>query len=326
MKKILTFLAAVLFAALPFAGATDGDARDHRSTRRVVSSHLPSAAGHTVASAKTETREYKLSGFRGLDVSWVYQVVLTQSNKYSVRIEAPENLMDYLDVRVSDNTLKLGLKKNHASRRIEMGGRNVVRAYVSMPSLNELEMSGATKLDASGQFNAHREFKLDLSGASQARGLNIKADEVEIDCSGASHFELSGHFDKLECDMSGAAKGTLTGNVKRVEMDLSGAAKLIQNGSIGSLEMDASGSANYTLTGGLDSFTLEGSGAAKVDTAEAPADRVRVRLSGAANASVDVRKEFSVDLTGAARCRYRAGAKLRITEQSVSRGASLNKL
>lgn len=305
MKRFLTLLTAALFAALPYASAVE----------------------RIEPSAKTESRDYRLSGFRKLDISWVYQVELTQSGKYSVRIEAPENLMEYLDVRVVDGTLKLGLKEKFTSRRIDMGGsRNAVRAYISMPSLNELEMSGAAKLNASGQFNAHREFKLDLSGATQAMGLSIKADEAEVDCSGASRFELNGNFDKLECDLSGAAKGTLAGNAKRTEIDLSGAAKLSQNGNIGTLTMEASGSASYTLNGNIDAFTLDASGAAAINTVEAPAERVRVSLSGAAKASVDVQKEFSVHLTGAAGCRYRAGNKLRITSQSVERGASLNKI
>lgn len=301
MKKIITLLAAALVAALPFAVAAEHP------------------------DAKVQSREYKLSGFRSLDISWSYRVELTQSGSYSVRVEAPESLMEYLDIRVADGTLKLGVKGKISGKKFDLS-QNEVRVYISMPGLSALEMSGASRLTASGQFNARGEFKLDMSGSTQASGLNIKADEVEIDCSGASKFDLSGNFDKLELDMSGAGTATLNGNVGRAEMELSGAAKLNQNGKIGTLEMEATGASKYNLNGSLGGFALEASGAAKVNTLDAPADRVSVRLSGAANASVDVRQELSVNLSGAAGCRYRAGAKLRITNQTIARGASLTQL
>lgn len=302
MKKILSLLAAVLFAALPAAAA----------------------ANLTEAEAKVRTQEYKLSGFRSLDISWVYRVELTQSSKYSVRVEAPEDLMDHLDIKVVGSTLKLGTK--NTARSLRLNDRNNVRVYISMPSVSEIEMSGASRLTAVGQFNARKEFKLDMSGSTHAEGLYLKCDQVEIDCSGSSRFDLRGDFDKLELDMSGASNATLNGDVKNAEIDMSGAAKLTQRGKIGTLEIDASGSANYNLSGSLNMLEVEASGAAKINTLEASANQASIRMSGAANASIDVQKELSVHLDGAASCRYRSADKARIVSQSVGRGASLSKL
>ena len=131
MKKIITFLTAAVLAALPLSA--------------VQTSPEPAA--------KQETKEFKLSGFHGLDVSWIYQVELTRSARYSVRVEAPDFAMPYLKVKVSDGVLELETEDLPIDirRRLE-NNRHQVRVFVSMPELTSLEMSGATKLQASGEF------------------------------------------------------------------------------------------------------------------------------------------------------------------------------
>ncbi|MBQ9661210.1 MAG: DUF2807 domain-containing protein [Bacteroidales bacterium] len=301
MKKMLTLVAAALLAALPLA-----------------------AAGSVPEPAARQTQDYRLSGFRGLNVSWIYQVELTRGANYSVRVEAPDFVMPYLEVKVQDGKLCLGTRDLPRDVRIKMeSGRNAVKAYVTMPQLTDLEMSGATRLTASGQFDAHREFEMKLSGAAKVLKLQVKGTEAEISCSGAAKLELTGDFDKMDLEMSGATGANLSGTVKKADIELGGAAKLAQDGQIGRLELEASGAANYKLTGSLDELELEASGAAKINTSDVPADRARIRLAGAANAIIHVRQELSVSLSGASTCRYRSGTGLRITEQNVSRGSTL---
>jgi hypothetical protein len=68
---------------------------------------------------------------------------------------------------------------------------------------------------------------------------------------------------------------------------------------------------------------IEASGAAKIQTSDVQARSAKVRLSGAAGAIIDVQEELDATLSGASSLRYRAGDKLRITGQNVSRGASI---
>ena len=70
MKKFFILLATALIAVLPL------------SARTVSEPDL---------SAKTETKEYQLNNFTGLDVSWIYQVDLVQASRHAVRVDAPAN-------------------------------------------------------------------------------------------------------------------------------------------------------------------------------------------------------------------------------------------
>jgi len=246
-------------------------------------------------------------------VSSIYHVELSRSEQFSVKVEAPDFVMPYLDVKTENGKLKLGMKEmpQNIRLKLETKGRKEVRAFVSMPTLAGLNMSGASKLASRGEvFPAGREFDLKMSGATHLEGLSVEAGEADIKCSGAAKFKLKGSFDNMDLELSGAVSGSLdTGSkaLREMKVKLSGASNLEWSGSAGEL-------------------SLTGSGAAKIDASGAPADKADVRLSGASMATVNVEKELSVNLSGASACHYKSGAQFRITKQSISRGATIKQL
>lgn len=306
MKRFLTLLAAAVIAALPLS-----------ATQTV---------NNPADAAKQETKEYRLNGFSGLDVSWIYQVELTQSGRYGVRVEAPDFILPYLRVEVRGGNLILGLEDTprEIRRRIENGGRNEVRAYVSMPDLGELKVSGAAKVTGKGDFSSRKPFKMELSGAVNVRDLSVKASAADIDASGAAKFSLTGKYDKMSVRLSGSVNANMTADAKTVNIGTSGAAKLSLKGTLGEVELRASGAANTEFNGSIEQLDAEGSGAAKLSANQAPARRAKINFSGASNGMIEVRDELSVSLSGASKLNYHPGPGLRITDQSVSRASTLS--
>lgn len=275
-----------------------------------------------------ESKTYPLSGFDALDVSWTFQVELTQSPDYSVVVEAPDFIMPYLDVRVQKSCLKLGVSDitRDIRKRLEKGNFRMI-ARVSMPALSAVDMSGATKLEGSGSFRpAKDKFELELSGAAKVESLSVSASRCEIDCSGASKFVLDGDFDSLEVDLSGAAKGNMKSNGNKADIDLSGSSKLFLEGRYQNVKAEAGGAASAEMKGAADQLVFEGSGAAKGAFLDCPVRSARVDLSGAAKIRLEVEEDLSVRLSGAASCQYRAGDRFTLSSTDVSRGATLKKL
>lgn len=302
MKKLLTLFAATLMAL------------------------VPAAAGNQPEAAQMETKTFQVASFDGLDVSWIYHVELTKSSRQSVEVEAPDFVMPYLQVKVREKTLALGIANLPVDvrRKLERGNYEVT-ARVSMPELKDLEMSGASKLVAEGDFQTPR-FEMELSGASSFRDLRMKADQADIECSGASKFQLKGQLKEIKMDLSGASKGTLESSGDKINMDMSGSSKLELTGVYGSIKTDVSAASHLTVKGALDSIRLYGSGAAKIDLMESPVKEAWVELSGAASARIFVQEKLGVHLSGAAKCQYKSGDRLQITEMDVDRAASLKKL
>ena len=290
MKRFLILCAAALLAAIPFQTAR--------------------ATAPDPASASRETREYQLHNFDGLDISWTYKVELSRESRYGVSVEAPDFIFPYLEVEVRDGVLSLGVRElpKDIRKKIEALSRSgEIRAKVSMPELTLLSMSGASQLTTKDEF-LHRndKFKMRLSGATAVRGLALKAIDADIVCSGAAKFELKGEFDRVDMVLSGAVNGKLKSSPKKMDMMLSGAATLETEGEVAEL-------------------SVQGSGAAKINAGKTPSRTAEVRLSGATRCDLDVRESLSVSLSGASSCRYHGPEGLRISTQSVSRGASLTR-
>ena len=112
MKRIFTLLAAATLGILPLAATVPA---------------VPDPAD-----VKMETKSYPLSGFSELQVGWTYQVALTQADRYSVRVEAPDFVVPYLDVKVTGDRLVLDITEmtipltGLADRLDALGAENVV--------------------------------------------------------------------------------------------------------------------------------------------------------------------------------------------------------
>ena len=285
MKRFISILAAAMVAVLPLA-AESASELDFR-----------------------EVKTFDVESFDALDVSWIYKVELTQGKNHGVTIEAPDFIMEYLDVKVRKSRLILSIKDMPLSvrRKVETGKYEIL-ATLSMKKLSSLEMSGASKLFADGQFHPDGDvFKMELSGASSAKGLDIVASKADIDCSGASKFEMKGKLKDVKMNLSGAAKGSIDSDLKSIYMDISGAAKITMIGTAGDL-------------------LATGSGAAKLDMVDCPVLWADVDLSGASKASIQVHETLKLRLSGASTLNYRAGDKLQILETDVSRGTTLRRM
>ena len=307
MKRFLTLLAAVLVAALPALRAAD---------------YEPTAASR-------DSREYQLRGFDGLNIGWTYKVELSCASRYGVTVEAPDFIFPYLKVEVRNGILVLDTKElpRDIRRKIEALSRSgEIRAIVSMPELTTLSMSGASQLTTQDEFRHRNDhFSMRLSGATNVRGLSVKAVEAVIECSGAAKFNVTGEFDRVDLELSGAVNGTLAASPKMSQLELSGAVKLFWKGNLGKTEIQAAGAVSAEIEGAVNELKLDGSGAAKVNTAKAPSRNADIRLSGAAKCEIDVRESLNVSLSGATTCRYHASDRLRISTQSISRGSSLTR-
>ena len=167
-----------------------------------------------------KTEEFNFSDFTRVAVGGAFEVEVVHSNSYSVSVTADDSLFKNLKVTKEGETLKVGHSK-HIGWRVRTSRP---KAKITMPALNELKLSGASKGTVSG-FNSLEDFKLKLSGASSVNG-DITAGNAEIDCSGASRVELTGSAKDAVIEASGASRMELAGfSVHDAAIKLSGASR-----------------------------------------------------------------------------------------------------
>lgn len=287
---------------------------------------LSSLAYGEGASNKYVTRDYDLKGFTGISASGIYDVKLEKSDTWKVTVSMPQELEDYMEVKVTNG--KLVLSNKQVPLRLSKNYKNwTVTATVAMPVLKSLSISGAAKFETNDSFDlGSGTFKLEVSGAGKANGLDIIAKELDMEMNGATSATLSGEFDYADIEMGGAAKCNFSINADKLEQELSGAAKAYHNGNFNAVDLEASGASVFSLNGAVDVMEIEGSGAAKIETSRATAREVRASVSGATNCEINAFDYLRVDASGASSVRYVDNDNMKLDIRSISRGSSITKM
>ena len=237
-------------------------------------------------------------------------------------------LQEYLQVYVNNGVLKIGWNKNIPAKLQKELGNWTCKAEIAMPKLRKLEMSGATSLKCDDTFDLGREeISLDLSGASKIKSLNVNAEKLDAEISGACSYKLTGNFNEAELDLSGAASGSFKINADKAEVDVSGAAKTNMDGNFGKIEVDASGACILNLNGKVGKLEVDASGASNVKAMDAEIEDALLETSGTANCSVNVTNSLMIeDATGASHINYKAPKNLGVMTKSIGRMASVNRV
>lgn len=182
-----------------------------------------------------ENRE--ISDFKSVDVGGVFQVEITAQKDFSVEVEADDNLLPLIKTEVRGGVLKI-----EAEKKIE--SRNPIIVRISMPDVEDLDVSGAAKVSLTNLSNENLQIHssgaskikiegtttnlaVDVSGASKIEAENLKAENVSVDASGASNVSVS-VSNELKVDASGASNISYSGTPKNLEKKTSGASNVKQ--------------------------------------------------------------------------------------------------
>lgn len=215
--------------------------------------------GNSVVPSGSITEQVKNeSNFDGISVSHAFNVYITFTEATeSIRIEANENLHEYIEVKKSGSTLSIGLKDNINIRR----GSATLNAYISAKNMSDFKASGASNIYMQN---------------------SLIENDVFIDLSGASNFSGYIEVSHLKANISGASDLKLTGIAKEVEFDASGASNLNDYGlTITNFEASLSGASSAHITVNNELF-IEASGASDVHYKGTGIVK-RQNLSGASN-------------------------------------------
>lgn len=211
-----------------------------------------SLIGALEGSGKLTSHDYPFEDFTNVEVSTAFQVTITESDDYGVSVTADDNILELIEVRMTDGTLTLDLDA--------FVTKVTLKATITMPALDKLDVSGATRATLSG-FSSTEPLTLVASGASAIIG-DITAGDANLEISGASKIELEGTAAELVADVSGASH-LLLGDFRVTHADLviSGASSGTVN-LTGRLDADVSGASRLTYIGEPTMGDINTSGAA----------------------------------------------------------------
>jgi len=185
-----------------------------------------------------EARTYE--AFTSLDVSDNIEVELIRDSLKQMVVSAPEKVLSQIKTEVTDGRLRIYTDKFLLNYP--------VKVTLSVDSLYEIEASSASKITTIGSLTTSS-FKLNLSGASQAKLELYVLGKTDIYLSGASVAELVGTSANILVDANGASKlKAELFRTKNAVAESSGAARVEVYASE-SANANASGAGEIDVTG-----------------------------------------------------------------------------
>ena len=232
--------------------------------------------GYTTGSGNLENKQYDLKDFNKVEISNSFEFEIKQSSSYSVNVTCHENIIPYLDVFLSNDTLVVRLKAGFHTNgdlnaiialpqlvRLDVSGasRGSARGFTSDSDL-ELRVSGASQLDAGMEAGA---CVIDISGLSKVTG-NLIIKQTSLRVSGASRCELKGSAGNSDIEVSGASEASLKDfQLQNVDINVSGASTAIIK-TDGILNLDISGASKLEYYGNPTLSKVSVTGASKISS------------------------------------------------------------
>jgi hypothetical protein len=234
----------------------------------IIASVLLASALTTGCSDKIITTPEDFKDFSRVDIQNFFDAQITKGS-YSIAITSSEALRDYISVSKQGDTLTIRLSPNHPfTDFIHM--RKLLKVSISMPAVNGISLSGASKCVVRG-FESADSLSLDVSGASNLNVDALKTGPADISVSGSS---------KLD--------GTLTSTNTKFEIE---------------------GASRVVLAGTASTVDIVSSGASVLDLEKFVHKSATVTLSGSSQATIDARESLDFSLSGASRLYFLSNPK-----------------
>ena len=190
---------------------------------------------------KTETRS--AGQFNDVQVSGSVDLYIKQDSNRSVKIEADQNLLEYIEVYNEGDRLVVRTRNGYNLRPSQD-----IKVYVSSPVFKKLETSGACDIYSENQIVSSDPIELGMSGSCDGK-LDLKAPKVITDLSGACSIEIKGETKDFSAGGSGSTNFKCFGLMaENVEVDISGAGDAEVYASV-KLDVDVSGAASVRYKG-----------------------------------------------------------------------------
>lgn len=207
---------------------------------------------------KKESRE--VSNFTSLSSHGAMDVQIAYGTSNSIQIEADENLLPYIETTVENGKLTIQPKKN-----INIKSRSRMVVYVSMNSINSLQLSGSGNINGEGAFSSDGKTEIKVAGSGNIKIGFVSFKDLGLFVSGSGNIDLKASAaNNVTVTVSGSGNIDCS-NVacNDVEVKISGSGNVKVNAA-NSINANIYGSGNVFYKGSATNITTKVAGSGKV--------------------------------------------------------------
>lgn len=126
-----------------------------------------------------------------------FDIVIVQGTTTSLKVEADENLMQYIVTENRDGALIVKARDNYNLR-----SDNPIKITVTTNELEEIEAAGSGNVRGEGKFTGRDHLKISVAGTGNV-DLNVNTPEIDSHIAGTGNITLSGETRDSKIDIAG---------------------------------------------------------------------------------------------------------------------------
>lgn len=200
--------------------------------------------GHVV------TQERSISGFEGVDNYGSFDITLIPSSTASVKVEAEDNLQQYIETYVDNNKLQIRTRDNFNIRP-----RREMRITVSGPVFTSITANGSGNIVGQGALNTNNgNVSLRVAGSGNI-DVEMNASRVDTEIAGSGNIKVRGSSKEFEGGVYGS------GNIRAANLQAENSK--VEIAGSGNVEVYATNTLDVRIMG---SGEVKHRGTAKVST------------------------------------------------------------
>jgi len=173
-----------------------------------------------ICKGEVEIHEMELGSFSQVVLNGAADMKITQKEACAVKVEANEEVFDYLDFRVEDDVLILETKKD--GKTVQLSAQTFC-IHVGAPVLESVTINGSA--DAFMEdYTADKDFSLTINGAGDLELEDIEVPTLSFLINGAGDLEAKDiEVGKLNVTINGAGDVEVSGKAESASLRVSGA-------------------------------------------------------------------------------------------------------
>ena len=142
-----------------------------------------------------KTKNISVGDFSKIELENVANVYITTDESVSVEITAYENILNYLEAKVTDGELELKTRDHY-----EVSSDKEIRVDITMPEINKVTLNGVGDFFINGP--EQEILNIDLNGVGNVNAFELPVYQGDVDINGTGNVKMQAK-ESLNVDING---------------------------------------------------------------------------------------------------------------------------
>jgi hypothetical protein len=153
---------------------------------------------HVDGNGISSTQARSVGDFHSLSAMGSMDVIISQAASPSIKIEADQNLLEYIETRNNGGTIEIYTRDGY-----NLDPKSAIKVYAAAPDFRDIEVSGSGKINSTGKVTGNSQLNTEISGSGD---INIEADAPKITTriSGSGSSRIKGNTKDFSAHISGS--------------------------------------------------------------------------------------------------------------------------